>query len=164
MVEELRRREYDPDPVRSWKKNQKHNVEEDAEQEADEEGGEATKIGDYDYLLDMPMRSLTHEKKEELLKKRDAKMKEYNILLKKSPSDLWREDLDQFLAQLLQIEEEEKEEMKDNKKVAKLPAAKGKKKQLAVEVLPSPKGNNHFSRLPLEFCHFSSCFYQLLFL
>ncbi|XP_032783705.2 DNA topoisomerase 2 isoform X2 [Daphnia magna] len=144
LVEELRRRNYDPDPVRVWKKNQKNNVnaEEEEEQEANAENEEgAVKIGDYDYLLDMPMRSLTYEKKEELLKKRDIKMKEYDILLKKTPADLWREDLDNFLVQLQDLENAQQEEAKENKKSAKLPVgAKGKKKALAVEVAPSPKG------------------------
>jgi hypothetical protein len=62
-VEELRRRNYDPDPVRIWKKNQKNNInaenEEEQETNAENEEG-AVKIGDYDYLLDMPMRSLTY--------------------------------------------------------------------------------------------------------
>lgn len=141
MVEELRRRNYDPDPVRVWKKQQK-NAEEDAEPEGDSEGtDEQVKIGDYDYLLDLPMRSLTYEKKEELLKKRDVKMQEYDVLLKKSPADLWREDLDCFMAQLIQLEIEEKEEAKEKKKPVKQPlGAKGKKKLAPVEVLPSPQG------------------------
>lgn len=144
LVEELRRRNYDPDPVRVWKKNQKNNVnaEEEEEQEANAENEEgAVKIGDYDYLLDMPMRSLTYEKKEELLKKRDIKMKEYDILLKKTPSDLWREDLDNFLVTLQELEDAEQEELKESKKSTKLPAgAKGRKKALVVEIAPSPQG------------------------
>lgn len=143
LVEELRRRNYDPDPVRVWKKQQKNNAEEEVEQEA-EEGEEVVRIGDYDYLLDMPMRSLTYEKKEELLKKRDTKMKEYDILLKKSPADLWREDLDCFMAQMIELEEAAKEDAKEQKVKAvgkQALGAKGKKKLLpAAEVLPSPKG------------------------
>ena len=141
MVEELRTRKYDPDPVRVWKKQQKNNAEEEQEQEP-EEGEAAVKIGDYDYLLDMTMRSLTYEKKEELLRKRDVKMQEYEILLKKSPADLWREDLDALMKMMVELEEAEKEEAKEQKKSAKAPvAAKGRKKLLpAVEVLPSPKG------------------------
>lgn len=144
LVEELRRRNYDPDPVRVWKKQQKNNAEEEVEPEA-EEGEEVVRIGDYDYLLDMPMRSLTYEKKEELLKKRDAKMKEYDILLKKSPADLWREDLDCFMAQLVELEEAAKEEAREQKVkvVGKQAQGKGKKKLLPVaEVLPSPKGSD----------------------
>ena len=144
-MEELRTRKYDPDPVRVWKKQQKNNAEEEQEQEP-EEGEAAVKIGDYDYLLDMPMRSLTYEKKEELLRKRDVKMQEYDILLKKSPADLWREDLDALMKMMVELEEAEKEEAKEQKKSAKAPvAAKGRKKLLpAVEVLPSPKGEGFF--------------------
>ncbi len=139
----MRRRNYDPDPVRVWKKNQKNNVnaENEEEQEANEESEEgAVKIGDFDYLLDMPMRSLTYEKKEELLKKRDVKMKEYDILLKKSPADLWREDLDHFMVMLKEVEDAEQAEMNEHKKPSKVPLAKGKRKALIAEVAPSPKG------------------------
>jgi DNA topoisomerase-2 len=142
LVEELRRRNYDPDPVRVWKKQQAKSsgVEEEAEQEEDDDGATGpAKVGDYDYLLDMPMRSLTYEKKEELLRKRDAKMAEYQVLCGKTPSDLWREDLNCFLVQLQETEDAEIEEPK--KITSKLPMAnKGRKKQLAPEVMPSPKG------------------------
>lgn len=141
----MRTRKYDPDPVRVWKKQQKNNAEEEQEAEA-EEGTEAVKIGDYDYLLDLPMRSLTYEKKEELLKKRDIKMQEYDVLLKKSPADLWREDLDALMKMMQELEEAEKEEAKEQKKTAKVPQVKGRKKPLPVaEVLPSPKGNRFYS-------------------
>lgn len=141
----MRTRNYDPDPVRVWKKQQakRTGIEEEAEPEEDADGA-AVKIGDYDYLLDMPMRSLTYEKKEELLRKRDAKMQEYAILCGKTPSDLWKEDLEAFLAQLQETEDAESEEPK--KVASKLPLAnKGRKKMLAAEVLPSPKGNSFLS-------------------
>ena len=43
---------------------------------------------------------LTKEKKDELLKQRDAKAKELTKLRKMTPPDLWREDLEGFLEQL----------------------------------------------------------------
>ena len=78
LVEELRTRKYDPDPVRIWKKqqNKKMGLEDEAEEAPEETEEGPAKIGDYDYLLDMPMRSLTYEKKEELLRKKEAKMQE----------------------------------------------------------------------------------------
>ena len=45
----------------------------------------------------MPLWSLTLERKNELLKKRDDKIKELKSLQAKSPALLWREDLDAFL-------------------------------------------------------------------
>lgn len=51
----------------------------------------------YDYLLGMPIWSLTREKYERLLQEKGAKESELNILLGKSAKDLWNEDLDSFL-------------------------------------------------------------------
>lgn len=125
-----------------WKKQQAKasGIEEEAEQEEGDDGATGpAKIGDYDYLLDMPMKSLTYEKKEELLMKRDAKMAEYQILCGKTPSDLWREDLNCFLIQLQETEDAEIEE--PTKITTKLPMAnKGRKKQAVPEVMTSPKG------------------------
>lgn len=55
---------------------------------------------DYNYLLNMMLWYLTKEKKDELLKQRDAKAKELVKLRKMMPPDLWREDLEGFLEQL----------------------------------------------------------------
>lgn len=43
------------------------------------------------------MWTLTLEKKNELLKKRDEKIQELRTLQAKSPEHLWRDDLDVFL-------------------------------------------------------------------
>merc|ERR1712071_472002 len=147
LAEELRRANYDPDPVRVWKLSQdKESVQEqDAEQNvADEDEDEdvsaasaPVKVADFDYLLDMPMRTLTYERKEDLLKKKQQKMAEYDILRSKSAADLWRIDLDHFLEVLHDVEEGEQEKPK---KMVKMPMLKQKKKQLVAEVLPSPKG------------------------
>ena len=148
LIEELKRRNYDPDPVRQWKLSQDKNavLEQDAEQDADQQDADEdasavveTKAADFDYLLDMPMRSLTYERKEDLLKKKEAKMNEYEILRTKTPAGLWREDLDHFLVVLQEVEDAEVEEKP--KKASKMPMLKQKKKQLVAEVLPSPKGS-----------------------
>lgn len=60
---------------------------------------------------------LTLEKKNQLLKQRDDKLAELEILKEKKPSDLWREDLDIFSEKLDRVEEKErKEEEETNKK------------------------------------------------
>ncbi|KAF5110465.1 hypothetical protein DV453_000825 [Geotrichum candidum] len=51
----------------------------------------------FDYLLGMSILSLTKERYERLLRERGVKEEELNILLKKTPKDLWIEDLDDFL-------------------------------------------------------------------
>ncbi|ODV78226.1 DNA topoisomerase II [Suhomyces tanzawaensis NRRL Y-17324] len=53
----------------------------------------------YDYLLGMAIWSLTKERYEKLLKQKDEKEEELNILLRKSAKDLWNEDLDDFLVE-----------------------------------------------------------------
>lgn len=49
----------------------------------------------------MKLWSLTLEKKNDLLKKRDEKQAELDILKKKTPSDLWQIDLDALLAKVI---------------------------------------------------------------
>lgn len=51
----------------------------------------------YDYLLGMPIWSLTKERYESLLKIKGEKEDLLNTLLQKSPKDLWNEDLEEFL-------------------------------------------------------------------
>lgn len=71
---------------------------EDASQDEDEEPKEGDGKGpDYDYLLGMTMWSLTKERKDELLRKRDEKQTELRILQSKSAKDIWMEDLNNLL-------------------------------------------------------------------
>lgn len=49
--------------------------------------------GNYDYLIRMPIYSLTKEKVEELLQEKEAKIKELTILKAKTDKDLWEADL-----------------------------------------------------------------------
>lgn len=115
-------RKYDPDPVLVWKRKMEAQLksglpiddqapgqgadEADAEGESSgsEEVGDAAAGGvqakDFDYLMCMAFWNLSHEKKESLLRDRDLKIAELNILSRKSPEDLWREDLDAFIAKL----------------------------------------------------------------
>jgi len=60
-------------------------------QGAEEEQSES--VTDYDYLLSMPIYSLTMERVELLNAEKEAKESELNALLKKSAKDLWRDDL-----------------------------------------------------------------------
>lgn len=72
------------------------------DQDSQDEAAVAEAAGgpDFDYLLGMNMWMLTKEKKDELLKKRDEKLQEMKTLKNKSPSDLWKEDLDHFLKEV----------------------------------------------------------------
>jgi DNA topoisomerase-2 len=66
----------------------------------------------YDYLLGMPIWSLTKERYESLLKTKGEKEALLNTLLQKSPKMLWNEDIDEFLIEwekfLIQDEENKK--------------------------------------------------------
>lgn len=56
--------------------------------------------GSYDFLLNMPIHNLTHEKYQELLKKRDDKKKELEKIEKKEPFEFYREDLRELRKQI----------------------------------------------------------------
>lgn len=48
----------------------------------------------------MQLWCLTKERKDELLKQRDAKAEELHLLRKKKPTDLWKDDLNNFITEL----------------------------------------------------------------
>lgn len=118
----LEERGYKSDPVKKWKKevgiidekkkkNDDENEEEDAEDEdSNDSGGPSRFKKDYDYLMDMPMRSMLLEKKEELLRKRDEKISELSKLEATTIQQLWKFDLDAFLEELDKVEKKEQEE------------------------------------------------------
>ncbi|KAK6644205.1 DNA topoisomerase 2 [Polyplax serrata] len=144
MIEELVKSGYDSDPVKAWKVNTDKETALEDDSSSDEES--AQKAGpDFDYLLGMPMWSLTLERKNELLKKRDDKIQELKALQRKTPSDLWRDDLNAFLEKLDEIEQKEREEQAEGPKAVKDKKLKGKTgggrlKILAAETMPSPVG------------------------
>ncbi|KAK3845306.1 MAG: DNA topoisomerase [Linnemannia gamsii] len=84
---------------------------------------------EYDYLLRMPIWTMTHEKVEELKKERDAKNQELRILIDKSANTLWNEDLEDFLVSwndLLERDIEEANYMGSGNKSKKATAGRGK--------------------------------------
>nr|XP_026488839.1 DNA topoisomerase 2 [Vanessa tameamea] len=162
MVEELIKRGYAPDPIAEWKKRASKMQglvaleEEETPESEDEIEPEDTKgkpvdpekafqqlkeVKKFNYLLGMSMWMLTKEKKDELLKQRDQKLSELNILKAKTPSLLWREDLDVFLIRLDDIEEKERqEESSTNKKSSKAFAANKKNRKSLLDIAPSDNG------------------------
>lgn len=138
VVQELVSRGYLPDPVAKWKEEvakeeneeeeeptEEETVEDDEEEEnkpkkkKPENDQEEADVKKFNYLLGMSMWMLTEEKKNELLKQRDQKLFEFDTLKGKTTSDLWLEDLDEFLEKLAQIEKKELEEDKPVKKEKK---------------------------------------------
>lgn len=146
LIRMLQEMGYDSDPVKAWKEAQEKSVEEEEEVE---ESDEASASGpDYNYLLNMPMWYLTKEKKEELCKQRDAKLTELNTLKRKSPSDLWKEDLAAFVEELERVEAKEREEAAAGIKPVKGKAGKPKAvKLIQKETMPSPQGRRVVPRV-----------------
>ncbi|XP_078344630.1 DNA topoisomerase 2-alpha-like isoform X1 [Oculina patagonica] len=103
---------FPSDPVKAWKDLQKSNAPEEDVDDASSVASSASSAGgpDFNYLLSMSMLSLSREKKEELLKERDNKMEELETLRGKSPQDLWLEDLELFLEELENVEQQERED------------------------------------------------------
>ncbi|KAK4540471.1 DNA topoisomerase 2 [Oleoguttula mirabilis] len=87
-------------------------VEDDNADEADDVDT-AAGASDYDYLLGMAIWSLTQERVERLRKQIGDKEDEITALTSKSPTDLWKTDLDDLLEEWqLQLDEEARREKK----------------------------------------------------
>ncbi|XP_045693149.1 DNA topoisomerase 2-alpha [Phyllostomus hastatus] len=152
LIKVLIQRGYDSDPVKAWKEAQQKVPDEEENEESDNE--KETEKSDsvtgptFNYLLDMPLWYLTKEKKDELCKQRNEKEQELETLKRKSPADLWKEDLAAFIEELEAVEAKEKQDEQVG-----LPGkggkAKGKKAQVA-EVLPSPSGKRVIPRVTIE--------------
>jgi DNA topoisomerase-2 len=85
---------------------------------------------DYDYLIELPIQSLTTEKVEKLIKDYNEAKEQYDILFAKNETELWLEDLNKFIVAynefLVERENKKNEEMgndgdekKEVKKIAK---------------------------------------------
>lgn len=112
VIGTLVQRGYPSDPVKTWKDLQKKGPEEDLDDDASSVASSSSSAGgpDFGYLLSMSLLSLSREKKEELLKERDNKAVELQILRGKSPQTLWIEDLDMFVEELERVEQQERED------------------------------------------------------
>jgi DNA topoisomerase-2 len=94
------------------------NEEQKEEQKEEPLGSLPVKSDDYDYLCNMNMWSLTKEKIEELKNKMNKIESEIAILKDKSPQDIWKKDLDDFV--LAYELNEKKEHDIENKEIAKV--------------------------------------------
>lgn len=148
MILTLRERGYDPDPLLEWKKQQAQDQDKDdgesQEDDEDEEDKDKDKDGgstSYNYLLGMPLWSLTRERKEDLLAKRDQKKGELESLRQKTPADLWTMDLDVFMAKLDEVEEAQRRDEAAGGAKAVVKTGKGRpkpSKKMEAETQPSP--------------------------
>lgn len=153
IIQTLVRRGYDPDPVKAWKESQNklqalEDMSDNNEEEESGSGGPSST--DFNYLLSMQLWCLTKEKKDELLKQRDDKSEELYQLRKKSPKDLWMDDLEIFLKELDVVEQkQEDDDSPGSTIVAKTAKSKGKCRQrmLVSETKPSPMGRRVIPRI-----------------
>lgn len=100
---------------------------------------------EYDYLLNMPLWSLTYEKVQKLMKEQDEKSQELEILKKITVEQMWITDLDELheiINKVWGIEEAERlKRPKPRGNTRKVPAKrKGKENNKLVKV-PPPKPN-----------------------
>ncbi|CRG90833.1 DNA topoisomerase II [Talaromyces islandicus] len=89
----------------------------ETEQVVEDEGAEEAESeidsSAYDYLLGMPIWSLTQERVEKLLRQIGDKEMEIDNLIKLSKEDIWRQDLDDFINEWrFQLEDERRRERK----------------------------------------------------
>jgi DNA topoisomerase-2 len=96
LVRELRDRKYEAFPRKDPKKSTEDEMDESVNEDEDVKEGSA---GDYDYLLGMPIWSLTLERLEKLKEAIKKKKAEHDELLALSEKDLWCKDLDDFCAE-----------------------------------------------------------------
>ncbi|TDZ40567.1 DNA topoisomerase 2 [Colletotrichum spinosum] len=100
LVEELAKRKYEPFPKGKDKEVKKKNTDEEMERDdEDDEDGHDEQANAYDYLLSMPIWSLTYERLERLQKQIANKKAEHDALLALGEKDLWCQDLDDFVAE-----------------------------------------------------------------
>ncbi|XP_067144002.1 DNA topoisomerase 2-alpha-like [Centruroides vittatus] len=147
LIRTLQERGYESDPVKSWKESQSKSTENEETNEDDDESDSSGP--DYDYLLGMNLWSLTRERKDELLKKRDDKRAELEALREKTPADLWEDDLTNLMVELDRVEEKEREDeiIGGTKKAVKL-GKSGKGRKVALEeTKPSPMGQRVIPRI-----------------
>eukprot|EP00871_Galdieria_phlegrea_P000812 jgi/Galph1/1731/GphlegSOOS_G426.1 len=122
-----------------FKKIYKENVEIDIEE--DENTVNTESGSGYDYLLSMPLWSLTKERITKLTEERDKKIDEMKTLERTTPSELWLEDLkklEAILDEILNQEEEESASLEkaaaDARKLQKSKHMKGRKNLLLQSV------------------------------
>ena len=98
----------------SGEKGENQNEENPSDNEQENQSKDKIKpkvpIKEYDYLLNMNLWSLTHEKIEELLKQKELKEKELSVLEQTEVETLWDNDLDNLEEELTKYENMEEED------------------------------------------------------
>ena len=117
LLKELKEKGYGAFPTASKKKSE----EEENENEDENNDDEDTDQSAYNYLLKMPLWSLTLERVEQLKKKKEEKGKEVKVLEETTEDELWLRDLDNLEKQYEIFETAFDKEFRDGKKTVKKP-------------------------------------------
>ncbi|KAJ7991464.1 hypothetical protein DPEC_G00284130 [Dallia pectoralis] len=146
LIRMLVQKGFESDPVVAWTKAQEKALEDDERDgnnsDSSVDSG-STSGPNFNYILNMSLWCLTKEKVEELLRQRDLKKGDLNELQRKSPEDLWKEDLAVFIEELDKIEAQERLDLSagTGTKLVKGKVGKPKVKKFHLEeTLPSPYG------------------------
>ncbi|KAL8576595.1 DNA topoisomerase 2-alpha [Nucella lapillus] len=162
IIQMLVRRGYDSDPVKAWKEAQSKEKQDESDDFDDNASTASDMTGgpDFNYILNLPLWSLTKERKDELMKQGHSKREELAELRGKTPTGLWEDDLEQFMIVLDEVEEQEKSDRTGEAltlKMGKLgKVGKVKSKKAVVDTLPSPMGRrvepyiDHATKLKAE--------------
>ena len=141
ILSDLKKRNYELFP-KEIKKSKSSQVSDPSDDEANDHGPADSELSKgYDYLLGMKMWSLTLEKVQELKKQLQDKTHELSILEMQPPSAIWETDLQAIEIALDErdkyhaaaAEEENKAQMKNNKRKAVKTAKRSKAKSLEDE-------------------------------
>ena len=149
LIDELFKAKYESDPVKAWKRKQRRerglsavDADEQGADGSDDEDVDSAK--DYQYLLGMPIYSLTLEQKEKLLREKGKIEQQLEDLKKQTPDMLWKSDIADLLEALDKFETDMAKMTADaDEKVQAKTVKKGKKRGgknlLAVD--PSASGD-----------------------
>ncbi|KAM0431794.1 hypothetical protein ACHAPT_005044 [Fusarium lateritium] len=147
LVQELRDRKYEAFPRGGDKKKTADEEDEDADENQDVEDSDGG-ARDYDYLLSMPIWSLTAERLAKLKEAIEKKKAEHDDLSALSEKDLWCRDLDEFMIEWenqLAVDAEIKTSIRRlgrraSKKIGAGPAGRGRKAKDDDDYDPGKKG------------------------
>ena len=130
LVEELRKHKFTP-IGKSPNAPKEKSLDPLADEEEEKEDEENAELGaaDYDYLLSMPIWSLTKERIDRLQKQISEREAEVDSLSKLTPQDIWKKDLDDFINEWrFQLEDEANRQ----KKAAKMGRRTSKKVNVGI--------------------------------
>ncbi|PWN50958.1 type II DNA topoisomerase [Violaceomyces palustris] len=112
IVADLRKHDFKPIPKKRKAKVAGDVDNADATDDEDD-ADEALASNDFDYLLSMSLYNLTKEKVDKLMKEREEKETELQLLIGRTPQNLWDEDLGNFLTEWDAILAEDERRLKD---------------------------------------------------